>query len=171
MSTTGSRFTVALVLCSAVLSGIWLGNVFAKSKAPQRPPLTQDKINAFLNGKHNAILATIKQDGSPQLTPVIYRWDGEKFWVSTTKDRAKYINILRDPRISLCIDDAATGTTVIASGKAQPTEDNLWGETLHIVERYQGPERGAAYVKNMQDKKEPRVLIVLKPEHVISWGQ
>lgn len=168
MNTAGSRFTMALVLCGVVLSGIWRGEVFAKSKAPQRPPLTQDKINTFLNGKHNAILATIKKDGSPQLTPVVYRWDGERFWVSTTKDRAKYINMLRDPRVSLCIDDAATGTTVIATGKAQLTEDNLWGETLDIVARYQGPEQGAAYVKSMQDKKEPRVLIVLKPENVIS---
>jgi len=171
MSTTGSRFTMALVLCGAVLSGLWLGEVFAKSKAPQRPPLTQDKMNTFLNGKYNAILATIKHDGGPQLTPVIYRWDGERFWVSTTKDRAKYLNIRRDPRISLCIDEAATGTTVIATGKARLTEDNLWNETRKIVERYQGPERGAAYVKSMHDKKEPRVLIVLKPEHVISWGQ
>lgn len=171
MGTAGSRFTMALVLCGVLLSDIWLGSALAKSKAPQRPPLTQDKINTFLNGRHNAILATIKQDGSPQLTPVIYRWDGGQFWVSTTKDRAKYINIRRDPRISLCIDDAATGTTIIASGKAQLTEDNLWGETLNIVERYQGPERGAAYVKSMQDKKEPRVLIVLKAEKIISWGQ
>ena len=45
------------------------------------------------------------------------------------------------------------------------------GRTSNIVARYQGPEQGAAYVKNMQDKKEPRVLIVLKPENVISWGQ
>jgi PPOX class probable F420-dependent enzyme len=162
---------MVLGLCGVLVSSLWLESALAKSKAPQRPPLTQDKINAFLNGKHNAILATIKHDGGPQLTPVIYRWDGEQFWVSTTKDRAKYINIRRDPRISLCIDEATTGTTVIATGKAQLTEDNLWSETLNIVARYQGPEQGAAYVKNMQDKKEPRVLIVLKPEYVISWGQ
>jgi hypothetical protein len=151
--------------------GLWLGPVLAKSKAPDRPPLAQGKISTFLEGKRNAILATIKQDGSPQLTPVIYRWDGEQFWVSTTKDRAKYKNILRDPRVSLCIDDADTSTTVIAFGKARLTEENLWADTLKIVERYRGPEQAAAYVKSMQDKKEPRVLIVLKPEKVISWGQ
>lgn len=172
MGTAGSRFTMALGLGGVLLlSGIWLGSALAKSKAPQRPPLTQDKINTFLNGKHNAILATIKQDGSPQLTPVIYRWDGEQFWVSTTKDRAKYINIQRDPRISLCIDEAKTSTTVIATGKAQLTENALWADTLKIVERYRSPEQAAAYVKSMQDKNEPRVLIVLKPEKIISWGQ
>ena len=160
-----------MLLCATLILGTWLGTVVAKSVAPDRPPLTQDKINAFLDGKRNAIMATIRRDGSPQLTPVIYRWDGEQFWVSTTKDRAKYLNLRRDPRMSLCIDDAATSTTVIASGKARITEDNLWADTLKIVERYQSPEQAAAYVKSMQEKKEPRVLIVLKPEKVISWGR
>ncbi len=171
MKTAGSRFQTVVALCLVLLTGVWFGHAFAKSKAPQRPPLTQDKINTFLNGKHNAILATIKKDGSPQLTPVWYRWDGEQFWVSITTERAKYKNIQRDPRISLCIDDAATSMTVIATGKARLTKDNLWADTQKIVERYRGSEQGAAYVKGMQEKKEPRVLLVLKPEHVISWGQ
>jgi len=171
MSMTRSRFTMVLVLCGVLLSGIWLGGALAKHKAPQRPSLTQDKINTFLNGKHNAVLATIKKDGSPQLTPVWYRWDGEQFWVSITTERAKYKNIQRDARFSLCIDDAATSTTVIATGKARLTKDNLWADTQKIVERYRGLEQGAAYVKGMQEKKEPRVLLILKPDHIISWGQ
>jgi len=171
MFTSRTWLQTILVGCGALVLGLWLGPVLAKSKAPDRPPLPQDKISTFLEGKRNAILATIKQDGSPQLTPVIYRWDGEQFWVSTTKDRAKYKNILRDSRVSLCIDDADTSTTVIASGKARLTEENLWADTQKIVERYRGPEQGVAYVKSMQEKKEPRVLLVLKPEKVISWGQ
>ena len=171
MFTSRTRLQVMLVGCCALVFGLWLGIVPAKSKAPQRPPLTQDKIDTFLAGKRNAILATLKKDGSPQLTPVWYRWDGEKFWMSITKERAKYKNILRDPRVSLCVDDAETSTTVIASGKARLTEESLWVDTQKIVERYRGPEQAAAYVKSMQKKKEPRVLLVLKPEKVISWGQ
>ena len=170
MFTSRIRLQTMCVGCCTLVLGLWLGTVLAKSKAPQRPPLTQDKIDAFLAGKRNAILATIKKDGSPQLTPVYYRWDGEKFWVSITKDRAKYKNILHDPRVSLCIDDGETFTTVIASGKARLTEENLWADTQKIVERYRGPEQVATYVKSMQEKKEPHVLVVLKPEKVISWG-
>lgn len=171
MRRSKARFSISLVSCAIFFLGVWLSGAMAKSKAPQRPPLASAKRDAFLAGKHNAILATIKQDGSPQLTPVWYRWDGEQFWVSITKERAKYKNILRDPRVSLCIDDAGTFTTVIASGKAHLTEDNLWVDTLKIVERYRGAMEGAAYVKSMQEKKEPRVLLVLKPEKMISWGQ
>ena len=75
MSRTGLWFTMTLVLGAVLLGSIWPGNALAQSKAPQRPSLSQDKLNTFLNGKHNAILATIKKDGSPQLTPVWYRWD------------------------------------------------------------------------------------------------
>lgn len=165
-----TRFHLVLVGCSLLMLGLWLGTVLAKSKSPGRPALSQEQINTFLAGKRNAILATIKQDGGPQLTPVWYRWDGERFWVSITKERAKYKNVMRDPRVSLCVDDAETFTTVIATGKAVITEENLWADTQKIVERYRGPEGGAAYVKGMQERNEPRVLLVLKPEKVISWG-
>lgn len=171
MLTSRTRLQIVLVSCCTLVLGLWLGTVLAKSKALQRPALSREKRDAFLAGKRNAILATIKKDGSPQLTPVWYRWDGEQFWVSITKERAKYKNILRDPRMSLCVDDAEHFTTVIASGKARLTEENLWVDTQKIVERYRGPDQGATYVKSMQEKKEPRVLLVLKPEKVISWEQ
>jgi len=90
--------------------------------------------------------------------------------VSTTKQRAKYKNIVHDPRVSLCIDDAEHFTTVIASGKARLTEENLWADTQKIAERYRGPEQAATDIKRMQEHKESRVLIVLKPRQVISWG-
>jgi PPOX class probable F420-dependent enzyme len=165
------RFQLILSLSITLLIGVWLGTVMAKSKAPQRPPLASDKLQTFLEGKRNAVMATIKKDGSPQLTPVWYRWDGEQFWVSTTKDRAKYKNLLRDARVSLCIDDVETSTTVIASGKARLTEENLWADTQEIVARYRGPDQAAPYVKRMQENKETRVLVVLKPAKIISWGR
>ncbi len=135
----------------------------------QMRPLTQEELTTFLDGKRNAALAVIKGDGSPQVNPMGYRWDGEKFWISTTKDRAKYKNLMRDPRMSLSIEDGMTGAAVIASGKAMITEENLWEETRKIMERYMGPEGGAGYVKKMQEKGERRVLVVLKPEKIISW--
>ena len=166
-----SRLQLTLLVAVSLLIGLWLGAAVAKKKTVQRPSLTKEAMSTFLNGKRNAIMATLKKDGSPQLTPVWYRWDGEQFWVSITKDRAKYKNLRRDTRISLCIDDAETFTTVIASGKARLTEENLWPDTQKISERYRGPEEGPAYVKRMQENKEPRVLVVLKPEKIISWGR
>ena len=49
-----------------------------------------DKIEAFLAEPRNVIVAGIRRDGRPQLSPNWFYWDGERFYVSTTRDRAKY---------------------------------------------------------------------------------
>ena len=38
------------------------------------------------------------------MTTVWYRWDGEAFWISTNRDRAKYHNIERDNRVTVLVD-------------------------------------------------------------------
>ncbi len=150
--------------------GVGLALFFTNSQAlAQMRPLSAEEMDTFLAGKRNAILAVLKRDGSPQVNPMAYLWDGEKFWISTTKDRAKYHNLKRDPRMTLCIDDRESFTTVIASGTAEISEENLWEQTHKVLERYRGAETTAAYVKKMRDTGERRVLLILKPEKIITW--
>jgi PPOX class probable F420-dependent enzyme len=52
------------------------------------------------------IVAGIRKDGRPHLSPNWFYWDGEKFYVSTTRKRAKYPIFRRDPRAELVVDDA-----------------------------------------------------------------
>ncbi|MDV8067799.1 PPOX class F420-dependent oxidoreductase [Rhodococcus sp. IEGM 1366] len=54
------------------------------------------------NGKQG-VLATIKRDGRPQLSNIIYRWNSESRTasISITADRVKSKNAERDPRVSL----------------------------------------------------------------------
>lgn len=52
----------------------------------------------------NAVLVTQKRDGRPQLSNVIYHLGTDDlFRVSITATRAKYRNMVRDPRVSLHI--------------------------------------------------------------------
>ena len=170
MLRTKSGFWSVCVGRSLLVLSMGLALLLTTSQAlAQMRPLTQEELSTFLDGKRNAMLGVIKRDGSPQVNPMGYRWDGEKFWISTTKDRAKYKNLMRDPRMTLAIEDAATLTAVIASGKAVITEENLWEETTTMLERYMGAEGAAGYVKKMQKDGERRVLLVLKPEKIISW--
>jgi len=62
-------------------------------------------LEAFLAGQRNLIVAGIRADGRPHLTPAWFYWDGERFYVSTTRGRAKYAIFRRDPRAQLAIDD------------------------------------------------------------------
>jgi PPOX class probable F420-dependent enzyme len=63
-------------------------------------------VGAFLTEPRNVIVAGIRKDGRPHLSPNWFFWDGEKFYVSTTRKRAKYTIFRREPRAELVVDDA-----------------------------------------------------------------
>ena len=63
-------------------------------------------LEAFLAEPRNVIVAGIRKDGRPHLSPNWFYWDGEHFYVSTTRKRAKYTIFGRDPRAELVVDDA-----------------------------------------------------------------
>jgi PPOX class probable F420-dependent enzyme len=62
-------------------------------------------LEAFLAEPRNVIVAGIRKDGRPHLSPNWFYWDGEHFYVSTTRKRAKYRIFRRDPRAELVVDD------------------------------------------------------------------
>jgi len=70
---------------------------------------------------HNrAVLATIKRDGRPQLSNVIYAWDPgtQTARVSVTADRAKTRNAARDPRVSLHVSATDFWSYAVVEGDA-----------------------------------------------------
>jgi PPOX class probable F420-dependent enzyme len=62
-------------------------------------------LEAFLAEPRNVIVAGIRKDGRPHLSPNWFFWDGEHFYVSTTRKRAKYRIFRRDPRAELVVDE------------------------------------------------------------------
>lgn len=62
-------------------------------------------LKAFLTEPRNVIVAGIRKDGRPHLSPNWFFWDGEHFYVSTTRKRAKYHIFRRDPRAELVVDE------------------------------------------------------------------
>jgi PPOX class probable F420-dependent enzyme len=62
---------------------------------------------ALLDGKNYAVLATVNPDGSPQTSVVWIGRDGSDLLFSTVEDRKKHRNMVRDPRVSVSIIDAA----------------------------------------------------------------
>lgn len=129
--------------------------------------LTPAEIDAFLQERHTLIIATLRHDGHPQMTTVWYRWDGEAFWISTNRDRAKYHNILRDQRVTLLVDAPPRETSIAAYGLAEVVaqDDDAYEGALAIVSRYVDDPEG--YLAERQG--EPRVLIRVRPHKLVSW--
>lgn len=75
--------------------------------------------------QHNAVLATVRSDGTPQLSPVTVGVDGAGHVVISTRRRAyKVRNVRRDPRVWLCVlpDGFYGGRWVRIDGTAEIVE-------------------------------------------------
>ena len=82
-----------------------------------------DKIEAFLAEPRNVVVAGIRRDGRPHLSPNWFYWDGQRFYVSTTRDRVKYAIFRRDSRAQLLVDDSTGFRAVLVSAAAEVRED------------------------------------------------
>src|ERR1700728_811450 len=82
-----------------------------------------DKIDTFLAEPRNVIVAGIRRDGRPHVTPNWFVWDGERFYVSTTRGRAKYGIFRRDPRAQLLVDDSGGFGAVLVPATVEIRED------------------------------------------------
>ena len=66
--------------------------------------MTPDEARAFVRDNHQAVLATFRRDGRPQLSPVAAGIDDEdRIEISSRETAMKVMNLRRDPRISLCL--------------------------------------------------------------------
>ena len=63
-----------------------------------------DEAIAFVRQRRNGVLVTIKRDGRPQLSNIVYGvFPDGTIRISATATRAKAINLRRDPRASLYV--------------------------------------------------------------------
>ncbi|HEV7452790.1 MAG TPA: PPOX class F420-dependent oxidoreductase [Pseudonocardiaceae bacterium] len=63
-----------------------------------------DEARAVLAEQHHAVLATLRRDGTPQMSPVAAVVDDEgRVVVSTRQTAFKVRNLRRDPRAWLCV--------------------------------------------------------------------
>jgi PPOX class probable F420-dependent enzyme len=129
--------------------------------------MTSQEIQTLLSKANNAIVGVNRAVGGPQLTPVWYAWDGTSFFFSTTKERAKYLNLKRDPSISLIVDDLETHKYVVAYGRAEVIEQNIGELTRPIIAKYVPADQLEQSVK-MIGNDPSRVLVVLHPEKMLT---
>ena len=127
------------------------------------------KAQAFLQELRFAVLATIHQDGTPQLTTMWYLLEDDGTILMNTKvGRLKERNVRRDPRISICIEDDYNFLTI--NGTVQLIDDpqKTQNDIYRLSARYHGEEKAR---RQMQDQfsKETRMSLLLKPERVIEY--
>jgi PPOX class probable F420-dependent enzyme len=118
----------------------------------------------LLDGTNFAHVATVMEDGSPQVSPVWVERDGAQAVVfNTAKGRVKHRNIERDPRIALSVHDHDDPYTYVqVRGRAELVEEGARAHIDELSRKYLGKDYP---VRNLKEGEE-RVIVRVTPESV-----
>jgi PPOX class probable F420-dependent enzyme len=129
--------------------------------------------HALLAQSRIGILATIKSDGRPQLSPVMPYYDrlAGTIYVSTAQGLAKTANLRRGPRVSLEVTSADRRSWTTAEGTAtviEPGSDPDGPQVQALVDYYRaaaGEHPDWAEYRSVM-VADRRVLITIKVDNV-----
>jgi PPOX class probable F420-dependent enzyme len=125
--------------------------------------ITDENIMKLFDGKNFAFLATVKKDGSPQVTPTWIDRDDNIILINTAKGRLKHKNVTRDPRVSISlVDDQNPYSMVTISGRVM--EQTTEGADEHIdklARKYLNADKYPAHSPEVK-----RVILKIKPEKI-----
>ncbi|WP_326766925.1 PPOX class F420-dependent oxidoreductase [Streptomyces sp. NBC_01591] len=130
------------------------------------PAALSEELKALLDTPVFVTVATIQPDGSPQVSPVWVKRDGDDVLISTTVGRRKEQNLSRDPRVSVVVQPfAAPYTYAEIRGTAALTTEG--GEELidELSVKYTG-KKYAEFNPSSADDAE-RVVVRITPRKVV----
>lgn len=119
----------------------------------------------LLKGKNIAYLATLMNDGSPQVTPTWIDLDEDSGIISipTVEGRIKQKNVSADPRVAICISDENNPyNMVLIRGRViEKTKEGAVEHTDRLAKKYLGVDKYP-----LPTPIEKRMILKIKPERV-----
>ena len=108
-----------------------------------------------------AHLATVRPDGTPQVNPTWFRFDGEYVWLTATSRRQKNRNWQFQPAVALSILDPARPSRYLEiRGRVERViPDPEAAEYIRLAERYGRPGRAPADAAD-------RIAVAIRPQHI-----
>ena len=135
-------------------------------------PMSAQEIDTFLAEVRQAVVATNRRDGPPQMSPVWYLWEDRQLIFSTYPEAAKYRNLQRDARMSACVHaEHPDSRTVMLYGRAEllpvnspATPDLAW----RVVRRYFDSDSAAREYLISSEWEGNISVVILQPERIIA---
>ncbi|HKZ50289.1 MAG TPA: PPOX class F420-dependent oxidoreductase [Dehalococcoidia bacterium] len=121
-----------------------------------------DGARKLLEEPNFAFLATLMEDGSPQVTPVWVDYDGRYILVNTAEGRVKVRNVRRDPRVTMAVANRENPYHW-AMFRGRVVEITAQGADEHIdkqAKKYLGRDKYP-----FRQPGEQRLLLKIEPEH------
>ncbi|MEV4756574.1 PPOX class F420-dependent oxidoreductase [Micromonospora sp. NPDC049559] len=126
-------------------------------------PIVPDSHADLLERPLFAHLATVRPDGSPQSNVMWFTWDGSRIRMTHTKNRQKFRNLERDPRVALSVAD--------------PDDPYRFLEVRGVVEKIDDDDEDASFYRFLQERygnvypindAPVRVVVTIRPEHFVA---
>ncbi len=135
--------------------------------------MTGSEITTFIERSRTCTLATVGADGRPHLVAMWYAVIDGEIWFETKAASQKAVNLRRDPRVTILIEDGLTydrlrGVSIDGTAEIVEHPDRLWAVGLSVWERYTGPytEEARPLVEFMLHK---RVAVRVTAVRTRSW--
>jgi PPOX class probable F420-dependent enzyme len=94
---------------------------------------------ALFDGPNVISLATTRSDGTPHVTPVWGEYEDGLIVVNTAEGRAKWRHILRDPRVTVTVWDAAQPYEYVeVTGDAELVREGADAHIDKLAKKYLG---------------------------------
>lgn len=138
------------------------------TQGPAPRPLSDEALSGLLGAYRFGTLATVRRDGHPHLTTMMYSWEPEARVVrfSTTADRIKVKHLRHNPRATLHVQGGDVWSFAVAEGEAEVSEvttvpgDAVGRELLGLIPEGAKPEDEDAFLKQLVDER--RVVVRLR---------
>jgi PPOX class probable F420-dependent enzyme len=115
------------------------------------------------DGANFAVVSTVQSDGGPQSSVVWLTRDGDDLLFSTIKGRQKYVNLGRDPRVTvLAVDAGDPYRYAEVRGTATMTDDPHADLIEQLALKYTGQPFG-------ERPGEQRVIVRVTAQHVVDY--
>ncbi|MGO4255656.1 pyridoxamine 5'-phosphate oxidase family protein [Marmoricola sp. RAF53] len=135
--------------------------------------MTTDEITAFLASQRTATLVTLGATGHPHAVAMWFALIDGTIWFETKAKAQKALNLSRDPRVTVLVEDGLTYDTlrgVSMEGRAEIVDDPdaLWAVGVSVWERYNSEytEELRPFVELMLHK---RVAVRFDVDRIRSW--
>ncbi|GGZ57844.1 hypothetical protein GCM10010387_59590 [Streptomyces inusitatus] len=125
-----------------------------------------DELKTLLDGPVFVHIATIQPDGSPQVSPVWVKRDGDDLLISTTVGRQKEKNLRRDPRVTVVVQPFdAPYTYAEIRGTATLTPEGGPELIDELSRKYTG--KGYAEFNPASAEDAQRVIVRITPRKIV----
>ncbi|MFM7068218.1 MAG: PPOX class F420-dependent oxidoreductase [Actinomycetes bacterium] len=135
--------------------------------------MSESEVAAFIAERHSATMSTLAADGSIHSVAMWYGFIDGVMAVETKSKAQKVLNLRRDPRVTMLIEDGEyyeelRGVSIVGTAEIVDDADQLWALGVSVFDRYMG-----GYTEEMRPFVEVmlhnRVAVKIVPTKVVTW--